>query len=167
MGVLYFRCVNQHEVYSCLLNPYKNIFNIFSLTQLKFAITCKQNNFNDLVLLMSVIKLLLNEKPYFEIKDFNLTKKIVIQSSYTKLKSILLFNNFIFNFIFFNQQKFLFVNTIKSFLFAHFDILTFNFFSKFYKFVCNVPKIHFSFKFDIFNVNDKFVARILRIPVFS
>ena len=167
MDILHFRCINQHEIYSCLFNPYKNIFNVFNLTQLKFTITCKHNNFNDVVLLMSVIKLLLNKKPYFKIVNFNLTKTIVIQNSYTKFKSILLFNNFIFNFIFFNQQNFFSVNTINFFLFAHFDILTFNFFNKFYKFVCNIPKIHFSFKFNIFNINDKFVARILCIPIFS
>jgi hypothetical protein len=167
MNILHFRCINQHEIYSCLFNTYKNVFHIFKLTQLKFTVTCKHNNLNNVALLMSVIKLLLNKKPHFKIIDFKLTKIIVIQSSYTKFKSILLFNNFIFNFLFFNQQKFFFVNTIYFFLFAHFDVFTFNIFNKFYKFVCNIPKIHFSFKFNVLNINDKFVARILRIPIFT
>lgn len=153
-------------MYSCVSNPYKNVFNTFNFSNIKFTLTSKQNNFNDAVLLLAIIKLLLNKTSTLKIVSFNLTKKIIIQSSFTKLKSILLFNNFIFNFTFFNQQKFLFANTVNFFFFTQFDVAAFSFFNKFYKFVYNAPKIHISFKFNICNINNKLIARFLRLPVF-
>ena len=166
MNMLFFYSINQHEIYSCSSKPFKNIFNLTGLIQLKFTLTCKNNNFNDVVLLLAVFKLLLNKKPTFQIINFHLQQKIIVYSSFSKLKSIIFINNFIFNFLFFNQQKITFINSLNSFLFTSFDIFSFDFFGRFYKFVFDIPKIHFSLKINnIYNINEKFVAQLLRFPI--
>jgi hypothetical protein len=105
MDFLFLNQINKHELYSCVLKPYKNIFCIINLSFLKFTINSKQNDLSEIITLLAVVKIILNKNPVLKIFNFNTVKKITVFSSFSKTKQNIFLKNIIFNFIFCNQQK--------------------------------------------------------------
>jgi hypothetical protein len=167
MDLLFFNQINKHELYSCVLKPYKNIFCVVNLSFLKLTINPKQSDLNEIIILLAVMKVVLNKNPVLKILNFNTVKKTTIYSSFSKIKQNILLKNIIFNFIFFNQQKIPAVCLSDNIFFSSLNILSFGILGKYYRFVNNIPSFHFSFCINnTKNIEKRFFGRISRIPLF-
>jgi hypothetical protein len=168
MNFLSFNQINKHEIYSCSLKPYKNIFCLAKLSFFKFTVNSKQNDLTEILTLLAFIKIILNKNPLLKIFNYNQVKKITVFSDFSKTKQNIILKNVIFDFIFLNQQKIPNIYLSINFFFSTLNILSFSVLNKYYCFIKELILIHFSFfVINVKNIEKYFFGRILRLPLFK